>query len=216
MAVQIAAAPVPELHFDGSAVDLDRIMAHCSVSFLLEPQKFPTDQTKSAFLAKHFRGGALDWLAVQLREHVDDSPDSPLANFPRFVANVKASFGLDGSAAINALELRLASITQGQNDLLAFLAEAEGLLTRLGINSDASRLTIMLGKLAPVYREALARSTVSIGTYAGMTKALKAMYALGVGPQALVRADGPSRRRRGRCGKCGKRGHTATECQAKN
>jgi hypothetical protein len=165
------------------------------------------DEAKSAFLASHFRGPALDWLANQI---LSVTP-SPLANFSAFQASVRNAFGVSADRQQVLAQERLGAFKQ-KGDLLVFLAEFEGLCTQAGLNSDISRMTLLMPKLEPFYANALRTSGQLLATYTQIKACLGNLYVrqpAQAGPAEAVR-------KRGKCGKCGKKGHTALQCRSGN
>jgi hypothetical protein len=201
--------PKVELAFDGNPVDLQRLLAHVSVSFLADQSKFGTEQAKSGFLAKHFRGPALDWLAVNLRDNA-----SLLDNFDAFKSAVQGAFGLDSVRTGVEARTRMDALRQSPGgDLLLFLSEFEGLCATLGLASDASRCTLLMPKLEPYYQSSLRTSGQLCSSYSSIKAMLGNMYALRKDPGV---AHQDKARRKAKCGKCGRKGHTSTECRSGN
>lgn len=202
MAAPHVTSSAVSLTFDGNPVDLERILAHVSVVFLRDPSAYPTDESKSARLAEHFRGAALDWLSVKLQ-----TQPSPLTNFTEFQGLVRTAFGFDLPRRQQMARTNLGVLKQ-EGDLLLFLAEFEGLTQIVGSVSDASRLALIMPKLSPYFRDCIVNSGEPIGSYATMVARLKNIYTMR--PATAVGAE--VRRKKARCGKCGKKGHSASQC----
>ena len=201
------ATPKTELEFDGNPIDLRRLLAHVSVSFLADSGKFPTDSERSGYLAKHFRGPALDWLATRLGAN-----PNLLSDFRAFETAVKNAFGLQDSDAKVAARMEILAMKQ-RGDLLVFISEFEALTEYAGMASDATRVTLFLEKLEPYYQNAVRQNTDTISTWTRLKSDLHSLYAMRR-PQG--KADSDATRKRSRCGKCGKKGHSATQCRSVN
>lgn len=201
---------VSDVQFDGSVLDLERVLAAVNLQFLLYPIAFGSDSTKVAFLLAHFRGPALDWAGRLLS---DERPGNVarLQDYEATVSHVKASFGYEASQQQAIAQTRLAALHQS-GDLLEFLTEFEGLTLMAGCASDASRMTQLLPKLNKRYRDALVLAGDTLSTYSTVRNRLFHMYSR----DAVQEKSAEGQRSKSRCKKCGKRGHTATQCVAKN
>lgn len=195
-----------EVLFDGNPADLERLVTYVAVAVLAEPPRFPSERAKAMYLAKSFRGPALDWLASILSSRV-----TLLDDYEQFVKELRGVFGLGDVERAQVARTRLESLRQ-QGDLLLFLAEFEGLCREAGMVSDASRLQLILPKLEPYYANAIRTAVLRIATWYDMRRHLTTLY-------SFRQSSGAPReqvRRRAKCGKCGKRGHTANQCRSEN
>jgi hypothetical protein len=195
-----------DLIFDGSPVDLERVLAYIRLQALLYPLALSTDSRKSAYLLSHFRGPAIDWAAtyIQSRAAAADTHD-------QLVNRVKTAFGYDSAQQQAIAQTRLGAIHH-QGDLMEFLVEFDNLCNVSGINADTSKITLLLPKLKATYREAITRSGELITNYSTMRNNLGNIYAR----ESDMKNSAEKQRKKKTCGKCGKRGHTASQCEAKN
>lgn len=137
------------LTFSGKADSLDPLLTHCRVKFLARPSRYETDQQKSAFIASHFVGPALDWLTQGLKR------DKTLLNdFEAFTALLEATFQASDDTKKQLAEQKLRRLRQtgsAQNYALAF----DPLVAELGYNDDAKK-PAFLQNLKPEVRKQLA------------------------------------------------------------
>jgi hypothetical protein len=201
-------APVPDLYFDGNPVDLKRLLTHLRVRIMGNDQALNTETKKVSFAASHFRGNALDWLGTYLETH-------PMAfdDYDEFVESVNTTFSISGTAHQALLRAELENLKMKDGETLLFLSQFESITAQLGINSDASRLSLVLTKLSPYFADAIRKAGTIYTRWSTLRQMLVNLDAMRVtaGPK-----DPDSKRRRSKCGKCGKRGHTATECRSGN
>lgn len=201
-------APLPDMYFDGNPADWRRLLAHARVRFIVYAQSFDTDDKRSAFIAAHFRGDALDWLASMM-----ESRTNLLSDFDGFINIVNGTFGLDPGREQAAARIRLDELRQKGGDLLLFLSEFETLCRVVGTTSDASKLALIGGKLDAYYRDSLARSGTMYNSWQTYRGGLLSLYAY----RSTGAAEAPSKKRKkATCGKCGKKGHSAGECRSTN
>jgi len=200
-------APAPDLYFDGQPADWTRLLAHVRIRFATHEQSFDTDSKRSGFLCSHFRGAALDWVAVYLAANTN-----ALADFDGLVEAIQLTFGLDNSRERQMAIARLHGLRQS-GDLLLFLAEFESLCITAGINADISKLALVQGKLEPYFANALATSCITYATWRALRTALVSVYA---SRPKVAGEPAAKKRKRATCGKCGKKGHTAGQCRSTN
>lgn len=208
-----AAAPSPpkasdSLSFDGSVLDLDRVLAHVSLQFLLHPAAFNSDATKVAFLYAHFRGAALDWAATEMGS---DRGRARMLSWSQSLTHLKNAFGYDSVQVMAIAQTRLSVLSQ-KGDLLEFLLEFDSLVSKAGLAADATKLTLLVPKLQKRYRDALTMSGDTLSSYGTVRAQLLNMYSRSETQEKSV----DDQRTSARCKKCGKRGHTGTQCVAKN
>jgi hypothetical protein len=199
-----------DIHFDGNILDLDRVLAFVHIQHMLYPSAFQAGSTKVAYLLGHFRGPALDWAGRQI---VDTRPAAVarLSNYEQMCNHVRFTFGYEAAQVVAISQTRLDKIHQ-TGDLLEFLTEFEGLCSTIGLHSDATRITILLPKLQKEYRESLISGGDLLDTYSSLRHRLINIYSR----SGLQKKGAESQRAASRCNKCGKRGHTASQCVAKN
>lgn len=200
-----------EILFDGNAVDLDRVLAHVHNAFVLNASQFSTDTEKCAFLSSFFRGAALDWYA---NECVAPEDQKKLSDYDGYVKSIRSAFGCTEQVYTSAAQTELQALRQAGEyaDLRDLLVHFEFLCGRAGIHSDASRVTILQPKLNSYYGNAWTTAGFSASSYAGMKGWLLRVYSRtpsnGAGDEV--------KRSKARCKVCGKRGHTGSQCKAKN
>ena len=199
-------APSTDVQFDGNPIDLDRVLAHVSLRFLLNANAFSTESQKSAYLLAHFRGAALDWVGQLLAGNA-----SYLDDYNGLLSVVKSSFYHNRDQIQASAQTEIAALRQ-TGDLLEFLTKFDYLAARAGLNSDCSKITLLLPKLNKTYQDAVTKNGQNYMVYGIMRTALLNVYSRDV--QAKVDPD--KRREKSRCKKCGKRGHTGTQCKATN
>lgn len=196
------------LSFDGSVLDLDRVLAHVSLQFLLYPEAFATDQLKVAFFYAHFRGAALDWAAMEMSS---ERGRARMSSWSQSLNAVKSSFGYD-AVQVQAIAQTRLSVLEQKGDLLEFLLEFDSLCAKAGLNADATRMTLLVPKLNKRYRDALTTSGDTLSSYTTVRSQLLNMYSR----SEVQEKSADAQRSAARCKKCGKRGHTASQCVAKN
>lgn len=196
------------LSFDGSVLDLDRVLAHVSLQFMLHPAAFNSDATKVAFLYAHFRGAALDWAAMEMSS---ERGRTRMSSWAQSLTQVKNAFGYDGAQVQAIAQTRLSALAQ-TGDLLEFLLEFDSLTAKAGLNADATKLTLLVPKLQKRFKDALTMSGDTLSAYGTVRSQLLNMYSR----SEVQEKSADAQRSAARCKKCGKRGHTATQCVAKN
>lgn len=192
--------------FDGNVLDLDRVYAACALQFLLNSSSFATDSQKSAYLLSHFRGPALDWAA----RLIDKKPDA-LNAYASLCTSVRSHFGYDSVQVQAIAQTQLATLRQTGN-LLDFLVQFDDTCARAGIGADPSKITLVLPKLTPFYRNAVVCNGDTISTYSTLRSQLVNVHSRA----SEVSPDNEKQRGKARCKKCGRRGHTGTQCKATN
>jgi len=201
-------APSTDIFFDGAPADLTRLIAHVRIRIMTNDHAFDTESKKCGFLASHFRGQALDWIASEMGSNTTWAND-----LDTLIQSVALTFGTSGIQAASIARTRLESLKQGKTDLLLFLAEYDSLSTAAGLASDASRLAFIGPKLDPYYREAVNKSTVSYSRWSTYRSSLISLYSMRPATGSVAPDNA---RRKAKCGKCGKKGHTASECRSTN
>lgn len=212
----VAATPLPkpseDVIFDGNPLDLDRVIGYTNVQQMLYVDAFGDDDVRrSGFLALHFRGAALDWFS---RYTSDAQGAARMADYGGFLNIVKAQFGYDLNTLQAGAQTELMSLRQAgeYSDLIEFLNHFVDLATRAGVASDVSRVTLLYPKLNDYYRTAI---TTKGGHFVRFTDARNFLMSVYSHTPANGRSD-QVKRSQARCKKCGRRGHTGTQCSAKN
>lgn len=196
------------LSFDGMVLDLDRVLAHVSLQFLLYPEAFAEDKTKVAFFYAHFRGAALDWAAMEMSSA---KGRTRMENWDQSLNAVKNTFGYD-SVQVQAISQTRLNVLEQKGDLLEFLLEFDALTAKSGLHSDVAKMTLLVPKLSKKFRDGLTMSGDTLSSYSVVRGQLLNMYSR----SEVQEKSADSQRSAARCKKCGKRGHTASQCVAKN
>lgn len=196
------------LSFDGSVLDLERVLAHVSLQFLLYPEAFSDERRKVAFLYAHFRGAALDWVATEMS---NDQGRTRMSSYAQSLTAVQNAFGYDSVQVQAIAQTRLSALKQ-TGDLLEFLLEFDSLTAKAGLRADSTKLTLLVPKLNKRYGDALVMSGDTLSSYSTVRAQLLNMYSR----SEVQEKSADQQRSAARCKKCGKRGHTATQCVAKN
>lgn len=202
--------PAGDVNFDGSILDLDRVLAFVSLQYLLYPDAFVDDSVKVAYLLSHFRGPALDWAGRQL-QGTRPAEVARLSNYTQMLSHVRSEFGYEVSQVQAIAQTRMAALKQ-TGDLLEFLQEFEQVAALAGLWADVTRLTLLIPKLSKRYHDAITMSGESLTTYSTVRNQLVNIYSRSGVQEKSVEGQ----RAKARCNKCGKRGHTASQCVTKN
>lgn len=208
-AVMTPLVPKPgDVTFDGNPIDLERVLAHVALRFITHAGQFSTDRERSAYLASHFRGSALDWVSLQL---TGQQTVTYLDDYEGFVNRVKNAFFFSLDHAQAQAQNELGALKQ-TGDLLEFLERFEFLTVRAGTVSDTSRLTLLFPKLNARYHEALLGGGNAYVSYTVARTKLLNIY-----DRTPLKSTMPDQqRKKARCKKCGKRGHTGSQCSVGN
>lgn len=207
MATQPSPSVSPiDVTFDGNPLDLKRVLAAISFQILLHPSEFAADQTKSLYLCAHFRGHALDWASGVISRNL-----VYLDNYQQFCARLETAFGYDAAQAIAIAQTQLGAMRQ-TGDIVEFLVEFDDTCSRAGVNSDTSKITLLMPKLNTYYRDGICRSGDLHSNYSTVRTQLCNIAS------RTVSASVPNekKRKKAHCGTCGRKGHTAAQCVAKN
>lgn len=205
---QAITEPTNKVLFDGNPVDLERVLAHVQLQFMLNPTAYAAETEKSAYLASHFRGAALDWAARALTTTTNPNI---FANYDGFVNTVKRAFFLDADHIAAQAQTELAALRQ-DGDMLEFLQRFDHLCDRAGCRSDVTKLTLLFPKLSKRYHDMLISGGAAFVHYSVARTCLVNI----VDREEPMKRDADTRRRKARCKICGKRGHTGTQCTSKN
>ena len=196
------------LSFDGMGLDLDRVLAHVSLQLLLYPEAFAHPATTVAFVSAHFRGAARDLAAMEMSSQ---KGRQRMENWDQSLAAVKSAFGYDSVQVQAIAQTRLNALEQ-KGDLLEFLLEFDALTAKAGLHADVTKMTLLVPKLAKKYRDGLTMSGDTLSNYGTVRNQLLNMYSR----SEVQEKSADAQRSAARCKKCGKRGHTASQCVAKN
>jgi len=142
------------------------------MEMLAGPAAFSTEEARVGYLARFYRGPALDWLSVKISK----ASYPGLSNFRVFVDDTKAAFDLEEEDQKVQARQQLLELQQKRTDLLLFLARFEALTEFLGIVSDYSRTTLLIPKLEGYYRNNLATTGSTNHNYKVVKSTLQHLY----------------------------------------
>jgi hypothetical protein len=205
-----------DIIFEGSNwQDLSRLSTSARLEFLqtanTEDDPYEGEPAKCAYLAQRFRGPALDWVGQQY-----DANPEVFNNYNVFVQNVRNAFGISD----DGLEAQRRGQLEGlkwQSDLPIFFAEFDRLTALLNLTGDATKIALLRSKLPLHIQKLLSEQALDFHNYDTMRGRLTTMWNLDPSRrQDVPSGSGTSKQKRPRCGRCGKKGHTASDCRAKN
>lgn len=204
------------LTFDGhNWEDLVRLLTQATLEFMSDTSRYDDDdlpqlneRNKCAWLCKHFRGAALDWVGA-----VSASQPAIFDDYDGLAESAKQAFGVstEGLAAHRRGQLEA---LKWRPDLPAFFAEYDRLTMQLGLTGDSTKIAILRSKLPIGTQKLLAEQALDFANYDTMRERLLTMWALDPNKYTSVHAGSSSSSKRPKCGRCGKRGHTASDCRA--
>jgi len=196
--------------FYGKPGQLEPVITYVTVDFLA--RGITDEPTKCGTLASLFRGPALSWLSSKLALKTD-----LLDKYTRFVALLRAEFGVNDHAKKHQAAKALRNITQrGSAQLYAIQLEAAA--TAVGLDDATTQAYFMEGLKLHV-REAIITNREDDWTYSTLKKeAIRIDTELynarrrGAGRtgQGQARQSGGSQIK---CHKCGKFGHKKSQCR---
>lgn len=208
----------PDITFNGSQwQDLVRLVTRCEMEFLQyahmadDDNNYSTEEAKCAYLVSHFRGPALDWAGL-----VHGTNAEVFNNFNNFVEGVKQQFGISDEGLAAQRRGELEGLTWPSKDLPVFFAEFDRITAQLGLTGHATKIALLRAKLPTHVQKLLAEQALNFANYHTMRERLLTMWSLDPNRQTAVREGPSSNKKRPRCGRCGKKGHTASDCRAKN
>lgn len=199
------------IFFHGKPGQLEPVITYVTVDFLA--RGITDDATKCGTLASLFRGAALAWLTAQL-SHKSEL----LNNYNRFIAFLRAEFGINDHAKKHQATKSLRNLTQrGSAQLYAIQLESAAQLIGL---DDSTQQAYFIEGLKLHVREALITTRDNDWTY----KQLKA-EAIRIDTELYnARRRGAGRTGQGqarqsesgqiKCHKCGKFGHKKSQCRS--
>jgi hypothetical protein len=204
------------LTFDGSNwEDLIRLLTQATIEFISDPGEYDDDDTpelcqrkKCAYLARHFRGAALDWFGA-----VISAAPGMLDNYEQFSEAAKNAFGVS-QEGLQAHRRGQLEALQWRSDLPAFFAEYDRLTMQLMLTGDATKIAILRAKLPTHVQKLLAEQALDFANYDTMRERLLTMWALDPHKNTSVHASTSGGKKRTKCGRCGKKGHAASDCRA--
>jgi len=198
--------------FDGSNwEDLTRLVTLARLDFLVSPEDFEGEPARCAHLCKNFRGPALDWVGS-----AHASTPAIFDDYDQFVEAARNQFGISDQGLSAQRRGQLEGL-KWQHDLPIFFAEFDRLTHLLGLNGDAVKIALVRSKLPQHVQKLLAEQALDFANYDTMRERLLTMWSLDPS-RRIAEPSGSSTgsKKKPRCGRCGRKGHTASDCRAKN
>lgn len=183
-----------DIVFTGRPTDIDRLAADAQFQFILNDGDYAKDPEKIAYFLSKCRGPALTWGARYLDSHPGLTSDT----YAAFLAHVKESFGYDAKQSAAIARAQLSSLRQS-GTLVEFFADFDDACGRADIQADEPRLTMLLDKLKPRYRQMIIDTGVIPEKYAKVRKHLlnvSAMEGQAVEVDTVQKPRRKSRRKR--------------------
>lgn len=204
--------------FDGSNwQDLTRLLTVTQMKFLqsanTDDDEFASDEAKCAYLVSQFTGPALDWAGASYTAN-----NAVFNQYTIFVQGVKDAFGISDQG----LEAQRRGELEGlkwHHDLPVFFAEFDRITHQLNLTGNETKIALLRAKLPFNVTKLLAEQALNFHDYSTMRERLLTMWSLDPSASAVggTGHHAPqSSKKRPRCGRCGRKGHTASECRAKN
>lgn len=198
----------PRLTFSGHDWEnLNRLVALARFEFMhngdfIDSDDAPIHKAQCAYLAQHFEGPALDWVASQ-----HTMVPAIFTDFDGFVTAVRQGFGV---ADDNIRSLCMTKLDQlsWDSEVPVFFAELDRLFLALGISGHDTRIAHVTSKLPAVIKAELASQGRSFHNYDTMREFLNTRWALM--PKSAAAQKPKSRVK---CSNCGKKGHEASVCR---
>jgi hypothetical protein len=199
--------PLTEIVFDGSNwEDLNRL-ATLARLFRASGTEVDSDLTQSTWVARQFRGPALDLVTSILIIE-----ESLLSDFVGFIRRVREHFGIQDDVVLAHQRVQLEAL-KWRKDCPTFFAEFDRLALACGLGGDSNgKVTLLLSKVPDKYRAILARQNPQPVSYVEHRERLFIIWA--TDPTAPGTHDAAKTTSKPKCGKCGKSGHTASECRS--
>lgn len=162
-----------EVLFEGLPTQIDLLAADCQFAFLQDPDDFENDSQKVARFLSRCRGPALSWGARYLESNGGMINDS----WGEFLLAVKAHFGYDARQSLAIARSQLSRLRH-TGDVVRFFADFDDACGRADIHADEPRITMVLDKLKPRYREAVISRGVIPQSYPQLRTMLTNMGAM--------------------------------------
>lgn len=147
--------------FRGNPTDIDLLAADCQFQFILNAEDYSSDSEKIAHFLSKCRGPALVWGA----RYLDGHPGLTADTYPQFLQTVKDAFGYDVRQSGAIARAQLSSLRQ-VGTLVEFLADFDDACGRADIHADEPKLTMLMDKLKPRYRQVIIDTGVIPARYA--------------------------------------------------
>jgi len=159
----------------------------------------PKNASRCAWLASHFAGPALDWVAAQHATQADF-----FSHFETFVDSVRQGFGI-AEDNIKALCHEKLDNLRWSQEAPVFFAEIDRLFMALAISGHDARIAHVQAKLPAELKRSLADQGRQFHNYETMREWLNTRWALM--PKSGATSTKP------KCTNCGKKGHLASACR---
>lgn len=162
-----------DITFTGKPTDIDLLAADCQFQFILNADDYSSNAEKIAYFLSKCRGPALTWAARYLDVHPGLSADT----YAEFLQQVKDAFGYDAKQAGAIARSQLSSLRQ-TGTIVEFFADFDDACGRADIHSDEPKITMMMDKLKPRYRQVIIDSGIIPEKYAAVRKRLLNLSAM--------------------------------------
>lgn len=195
-----------DLTFDGSNwEDLLRLVTASQMERLFSPGDFTNSDdvyqpsTQIGWVARHFKGPALDWTGRELATN----PTLFRDDFDAFITAVRNQFGISDIQLAAHRRTQLDNL-RWEKDLPVFFAEFDRLCLILSITGDSTKVTLLREKLPHKVKTLIAEQALDFANYDTMRERLLTMWALDPGervvgvtpPNPDTRSQRPKQRKR--------------------
>lgn len=185
-----------DVTFTGKPTDIDLLAANAQFEFILNADDYTTEPEKIAYFLSKCRGPALTWGA----RYLDSNPGLTSQPYAAFLAHVKDSFGYDDSQAGAIARAQLSTIRQS-GTLVEFIADFDDACGRADIHADEPKITMLLDKLKPRYRQIICEQGLIPESYPRLRKKL-----LNISAMEGQSADHPQVQKQGKSSRKKRRG----------
>lgn len=156
-----------DVTFTGKPTDIDLLAADAQFQFILNSDDYSSDTEKIAYFLSKCRGPALTWGA----RYLDTHPGLTADTYVQFLTYVKESFGYDVKQSGAIARAQLSSLRH-TGTVVEFIADFDDACGRADITSDEPKITMILEKLKPRYRQIIYDSGIIPEKYAALRKKL--------------------------------------------
>lgn len=140
------------LEFRGKPEQLAPLLTIARMTFLERPERYATDGPKNGFVAKQFRGPALEWLEPWITKN-----DLTTLPFEDFVDKLETVFAINNDTTHQINQSKLDKLRQ-TGSAAAFALAFGPLATKLKL-SEETKISTFRAKLKPSVQNALAGCT---------------------------------------------------------
>jgi hypothetical protein len=179
-----------DVTFTGRPTDIDLLAADAQFQFILNSDDYSSDSEKIAYFLSKCRGPALTWGA----RYLDTNPGLTSETYAAFLGNVKSSFGYDAKQAGAIARSQLSSLRH-TGTVIEFIADFDDACGRADIHADEPKITMILDKLKPRYRQSIIDGGVIPEKYAAVRKRLLNISAMEGQAADIERIQGQKNRR---------------------